>query len=55
MHYLLQCALINTYVYVHILSVLIGDSLNCILYFEVPYYCIVICIGLFMYTEKLVY
>ena len=48
----------NTYIYIFTYSfgylVLKGDSLDCILYFEVPYHCIVINIRLFIYTEKFV-
>ena len=50
MYYLLWCALVHTYIYLHIHFVLIGDSLDCILYFEVLYHCIVININLFIYT-----
>ena len=37
-----ECALVHTYIYLHIHSVLIGDSLYCILCFKVRYHCTVI-------------
>ena len=45
---------IPTYIYIFIYLILIGDSLDCILYFKVPSHCIVINISLFIYTEKVV-
>ena len=50
MYYLHWCALVHTYIYLHIHLVLIGDSLDCILYFEVLYHCIVININLSIYS-----
>ena len=40
-----------SYLHLHIHSVLIGDSLDCILYFEVSYHCIVIYISL-LYIQR---
>ena len=49
----IKCALDHTYIYLHIHSVLIGDSLDCVLCFD-PYHCIIIYITLFIETEKFV-
>ena len=50
MYYLLKYALVHTYIYLHIHLALIGDSLDCILYFEVLYHCAVINIIILIYT-----
>ena len=50
MYYFLECALVHTYIYSYIHLALIGDSLDCISYFEVLYYCTVINISLFKDT-----
>ena len=49
------CACSYLYIFLRINLVLIGDSLDWIFYFKVPYHCIVIYIGLFICTEKFVY
>ena len=51
MYYLFWCMIVHTYIYLHILLVFIGASLDCVLYFEVPYDCIVIYIS-FLYILR---
>ena len=54
-HYLLQCALVHTYIYLHIHLVFKGDSLDCILYFEALIHYIVKNISLFYIHRSLCY
>ena len=49
-----QSFVIPTYIYKYSFGS-VGDSLDWILHFEVPYHCIVIYISLFIYIEKFVY
>ena len=50
----LVCACSYLYIFTY-RSVLIGNSLDCILYLEVPSHCIIIYNIPFIYTEKFVY
>ena len=54
-YYLLQCALVHTYIYLHIHLVFKGDSLDCILYFEALIHYIVKNISLFYIHRSLCY